>query len=178
MSNFYLYNFDELESNLKQAILQNKKIILLGVTYALLDFATSHPINLAGHIVMETGGMKGRGAELTRTEVHKVLCNAFHTDEIHSEYGMTEILSQAYSHGKGRFNCPPWMRIVITDLHDPFTLLPAGKSGRINCIDLANFHSCSFIQTSDMGIVHADGTFEVLGRIDNSDIRGCNLLYV
>lgn len=178
MSGFYLYNFDELYINLKKALQQNKKIMLLGVTYALLDFANAYTINLKDHIVMETGGMKGRGPELTRAEVHHLLNLAFQTENIHSEYGMTELLSQAYSFGAGRFACPPWMRIVITDLYDPFTSLPACKSGRINCIDLANYYSCSFIQTADMGIVHTDGTFEVLGRIDNSDTRGCNLLYV
>ncbi|MFN4972925.1 MAG: acyl transferase [Bacteroidota bacterium] len=178
LSGFYLNNFDVLAANLKLATRQNRKILLLGVTYALLDFADACPMNLSKHIIMETGGMKGRGPELTRAEVHKRLRSAFQTEHIHSEYGMTELLSQAYSTSQGRFNYPPWMRIVLTDVNDPFAVLPLGKSGRINCIDLANYYSCSFIQTDDLGTTHSDGTFEVLGRLDNSDTRGCNLLYV
>src|SRR5690606_1151345 len=127
-------------------------------------------------VIMETGGMKGRRKELIREELHQMLCEGFGVKQIHSEYGMTELLSQAYSKGNGQFECPPWMKVFIRDPEDPLTLLPAGKTGRINVIDLANINSCSFIATQDLGNTHKAGTFEVLGRFDNSDIRGCNLM--
>jgi phenylacetate-coenzyme A ligase PaaK-like adenylate-forming protein len=127
---------------------------------------------------METGGMKGRGPELTRTEIHQILNQAFQTENIHSEYGMTELLSQAYSKGNGRFQCPPWMKICIQDTSDPQNWLPNGKTGRICIIDLANLYSCSFIATDDLGKIHEDGSFEIMGRIDFSDIRGCSLLVI
>jgi hypothetical protein len=125
---------------------------------------------------METGGMKGKRKELIREELHEILCEGFGLRSIHSEYGMTELLSQAYSKGEGRFVCPPWMKILIRDVNDPFSILPEGRTGGINVIDLANVNSCSFIATQDLGRLHADGSFEVLGRFDNSDIRGCNLM--
>ena len=127
---------------------------------------------------METGGMKGRRKELVRDELHQLLCEGFGVTEIHSEYGMTELLSQAYSKGKGFFECPPWMKVIIRDTEDALTILPKGRSGGINVIDLANINSCSFIATQDLGKSYADGTFEVLGRFDNSDIRGCNLMVI
>lgn len=174
-SGFYLNNYDELLLKLKQ--LQGQKILLVGVTYALLDL-----VELLGEgdyknlIVMETGGMKGKREELVREELHERLCKGFGVDVIHSEYGMTELLSQAYSKGNGVFDCPPWMRILIRDTNDPFTSLPHNKTGGINVIDLANINSCSFIATQDLGRSVSDTSFEVLGRFDNSDIRGCNLL--
>lgn len=182
-SQFYLNNLDEMSGRLllREAFLQRpenlgKKNLLLGVTYALLDLIEAHQFNLKSTIVMETGGMKGKRKEMVREELHQTLCKGFDVTEIHSEYGMTELLSQAYSKGKGKFNCPPWMKILIRETNDPFALLPASKSGGINVIDLANLHSCSFIATQDLGKVAVDGSFEVLGRFDNSDIRGCNLM--
>ncbi|MDB5061370.1 MAG: acyl transferase, partial [Mucilaginibacter sp.] len=127
-------------------------------------------------IVMETGGMKGRRKEMIREELHRTLCTGFGVDAIHSEYGMTELLSQAYSKGDGVFNCPPWMKIITRDTNDPFTLIGESKTGGVNIIDLANINSCAFIATQDLGKVYTDGSFEVIGRFDNSDIRGCNLL--
>jgi hypothetical protein len=183
-SGFYLNNYDELISKLKALELKNQKTILLGVTYALLDLIENEgfPLCKGGQgglkstIIMETGGMKGKRKEMVREELHAVLCKGFGVNEIHSEYGMTELLSQAYSKGKGVFNCPPWMKIIIRDTNDPFTFLPHTKSGGINVIDLANIHSCSFIATQDLGKTFPNNSFEVLGRFDNSDIRGCNLL--
>jgi hypothetical protein len=177
-SDFYLYNFKELNVALQNAMIANKKVILLGVTFALLDFAERFPQPLTNVIVMETGGMKGRRQEQTRMEVHNYLKQQFQLKAIHSEYGMTELLSQAYSKGDGLFKCPDWMKVIITDLNDPFEILPPGSAGMINLIDLANVYSCAFIQTQDIGRVYADGTFEVLGRADFSEVRGCNLLYV
>jgi len=135
-----------------------------------------HQINFPDLIVMETGGMKGRRKEMIREELHKLLCEGFGVKSIHSEYGMTELLSQAYSKGGGTFNCPPWMKIITRDTNDPLTLVTGGKVGGVNVIDLANINSCSFIATKDLGKVYTDGSFEVLGRFDNADIRGCNLL--
>lgn len=176
-SSFYLNNYKELVTVLKQ--LKDQKIILLGVTYALLDLV-EFPIFKGGQgdflIVMETGGMKGKRKELLREELHTILCKSFGVDHIHSEYGMTELLSQAYSKGNGVFHCPPWMRVLIRDASDPFTFLPLHKTGGINVIDLANINSCSFIATQDLGKLVDNNSFEVLGRFDNSDIRGCNLL--
>jgi hypothetical protein len=177
-SGFYLYDFEKLAQTIKQVLAQQKQVFLLGVTFALIDFAEKYPMDLKTTIVMETGGMKGRKEEQTRFEIHEFLKHQFQLTHIHSEYGMTELLSQAYSKGDGKFVCPPWMKIVITDLNDPFTLMPTGKAGIINVIDLANIDSCAFIQTQDLGRLLADGTFEVLGRMDNSEVRGCNLMYV
>lgn len=178
-SSFYLHNYDELLLKLQQ--LKKQKIILIGVTYALLDLAERLNSLLIradfnNLIIMETGGMKGKRNELVREELHKILCESFGLDIIHSEYGMTELLSQAYSKGNGIFNCPPWMKILIRDINDPFAILSNNKTGGINVIDLANINSCSFIATQDLGKSFPDNSFEVLGRFDNSDIRGCNLL--
>jgi phenylacetate-coenzyme A ligase PaaK-like adenylate-forming protein len=175
-SGFYLYNHQELYHKLQQQKAVNKPTLLIGVTFALLDFVDNYPIDFPKLIVMETGGMKGRRKEMIREELHNTLCTGFGVDAIHSEYGMTELLSQAYSKGAGIFNCPPWMRIITRDTNDPLTLNGTGKTGGVNIIDLANINSCSFIATQDLGKVYADGSFEVLGRFDNSDIRGCNLL--
>lgn len=178
-SGFYLNEFEKLLETILHLQKVNQKFILLGVTYALLDFAEyykKHTNNLFSGIVMETGGMKGKRKEMVREEVHKILCDNFNVNEVHSEYGMTELLSQAYSKGKGIFNCPPWMHILIREVNDPMTILDNGKSGGINIIDLANMYSCSFIAAQDLGKKHADNSFEVLGRFDNSDLRGCNLL--
>jgi hypothetical protein len=177
-SGFYLYDFKKLAQTIQQLLKENKQIFLLGVTFALLDFAEQFKLDLKNTIVMETGGMKGRREEQTRIEIHDFLKENFKVKEIHSEYGMTELLSQAYAKCDGIFNCAPWMKIVITDLNDPFTLMPTGKAGIINVIDLANVDSCAFIQTQDIGRLLDDGTFEVLGRMDNSEVRGCNLMYV
>ena len=176
-SGFYLHNLDELASVLQKRNEDRHPTLLVGVSFALLDLAEQYPMTLGDRImVMETGGMKGRRREMVRGELHRELKTAFGLDVIHSEYGMTELLSQAYSKGDGLFRCPPWMRILIRDPNDPLTLLSAGQSGGINVIDLANLNSCSFIATGDLGKVFEDGSFEVLGRFDHSDIRGCNLL--
>jgi phenylacetate-coenzyme A ligase PaaK-like adenylate-forming protein len=176
-SGFYLDNLGELASILQTCIKDQSPTLLVGVSFALLDLAESYPMPLSNHItIMETGGMKGRREELIRSELHRKLKEAFGLQSIHSEYGMTELLSQAYSKGDGRFRSPAWMKILIRDPNDPLSLLPAGQSGGINVIDLANLNSCSFIATGDLGKVLKDGSFEVLGRFDHSDIRGCNLL--
>ncbi|MDO9510839.1 MAG: acyltransferase [Bacteroidales bacterium] len=177
LSGFFLNDIPALLRNLKMAQQQkDKKILLLGVSFALFELAEKHHPNLKGVTVMETGGMKGRRQELIREELHRILCEGFGVSEIHSEYGMTELLSQAYSSGKGIYRCPPWLKVVITETEDPFSMAPKGKSGLINLIDLANIHSCGFIATRDLGRQHADGSFEVLGRFDHSDVRGCNLM--
>ncbi|MBA3971271.1 MAG: acyl transferase [Bacteroidetes bacterium] len=173
-SGFYLNDYAELIKKLKQS--RDRKTLLIGVTYALLDLIEVEKLQLNNCIVMETGGMKGKRKEMVREELHALLCAGFGVKEIHSEYGMTELLSQAYSKGNGVFNCPPWMKIMIRDTNDPFTFLPESRTGGINVIDLANINSCSFIATQDLGKIHANGSFEVLGRFDNSDIRGCNLM--
>ncbi|MDB5134904.1 MAG: acyl transferase [Mucilaginibacter sp.] len=175
-SGFFLYNHDELFHQLKKQQQAKKPTLLIGVTFALLDFIEQYPIDFPELIVMETGGMKGRRKEMIREELHQTLCYGFGVDAIHSEYGMTELLSQAYSNGSGIFNCPPWMKVIIRDTNDPISNLDNNRTGGINVIDLANANSCSFIATQDLGKVYADGSFEVLGRFDNSDIRGCNLL--
>jgi len=176
-SGFFLDEHDALAERLELLSSKGMKAILLGVSFALIDFAENYGFPLAQNIiVMETGGMKGRKEELTRDELHQHLKKAFQLKSIHSEYGMTELLSQAYSMGGGRFKAPPWMKVLIRDVQDPFNILPAGKTGALNIIDLANIHSCSFIETQDLGMMHADGSFEVLGRTDHSDIRGCSLL--
>ncbi len=175
-SGFYLDEYKNLKSTLLNLKNKNKKTILLGVTYALLDMAEKYPINFPPLIVMETGGMKGRRKEMVREELHSVLAKGFGVNNIHSEYGMTELLSQAYSKGDGVFNCPPWMKVIIRDINDPFANVKNGKTGGINIIDLANLYSCSFIETKDLGKILSDDSFEILGRFDNSDVRGCNLL--
>lgn len=175
-SGFYLHNLEDLAKTLKELNLQNKKILLIGVSFALLDLVDRYTFNLKNTIVMETGGMKGKRKELIRADLHQQLCKGFGVKKIHSEYGMTELLSQAYSKGNGIFNCPPWMKVLIRDTEDALTLLPYGKTGGINIIDLANINSCSFIATQDLGKLYADNSFEILGRFDNSDIRGCNLM--
>ncbi|MDB5125222.1 MAG: Acyl-protein synthetase, LuxE [Mucilaginibacter sp.] len=175
-SGFFLYNHNDLHLQLKKQQQARKPTLLIGVTFALLDFIEQYPIDFPELIVMETGGMKGRRKEMIREELHGQLRKGFGVDAIHSEYGMTELLSQAYSKGEGIFNCPPWMKIITRDTNDAMSLLSTDKAGGINVIDLANFNSCSFIATHDLGKVYADNSFEVLGRFDNSDIRGCNLL--
>jgi hypothetical protein len=176
-SGFYRDNISDLLKTLGKAKSENHKILLLGVSFALLDLAEKHSPDLSGIIVMETGGMKGRRKEITRNELHSVLKEKFNLTSIHSEYGMTELMSQAYSKGNGIFYCPPWMKILIRDPQDPLTIYQeTGITGGINIIDLANINSCAFIATGDLGKLHDDGGFEVLGRFDASDIRGCNLL--
>ncbi len=175
-SGFYLNDFEKLYETLKQLNDKKKKTILFGVTFALLDFVSSFQLDFPELIVMETGGMKGRRKELVREEVHENLCRGFGVKSIHSEYGMTELLSQAYSSGNGIFQTPPWMRVLIRDASDPLVQAGIGTSGGINIIDLANIDSCAFIATQDLGKMHTDNTFEVLGRFDFSDVRGCNLL--
>lgn len=170
---FYLYDHDALLRDMEAH--QGKKI-LLGVSYALWDLAEEQRGALHDVIVMETGGMKGRREELPREEFHRLLCDAFGVQSIQSEYGMAELMSQAYSDGKGIFRTPPWMRVWVRDLNDPFRLLPNGVTGGVNLIDLANLYSCSFLQTQDLGKVYDDGSFRILGRISGSEIRGCNLL--
>lgn len=175
-SGFYLNNLDELADKLIRVDAEGRKVLLLGVSFALLDLIEQYQFKLDNTIVMETGGMKGRRKELVREELHEILCRGFGVNKIWSEYGMTELLSQAYSKGDGIFETPPWMKILIRDVNDPFFYLPNGRTGGINVIDLANVNSCAFIATKDLGKIHNNGKFEVLGRFDNSDIRGCNLL--
>jgi phenylacetate-coenzyme A ligase PaaK-like adenylate-forming protein len=175
-SGFYLNNLDELAQLLKLLDKSDEKILLIGVSFALLDLVEQYNFKLKNTVIMETGGMKGRRKELIREELHQILKRGFGVQNIHSEYGMTELLSQAYSKGKGVFDVPPWMKILIRDTEDALTILPEGKTGGINIIDLSNINSCSFIATQDLGKTYANGTFEVLGRFDDSDIRGCNLM--
>lgn len=164
-------------SDLKNAIKSGIKTLLIGVSFALVDFAEKYSGDLSGCIVMETGGMKGRRREMTRDELHEFLKKRLNIEDVHSEYGMTELLSQAYSKSNGVFYCPPWMKILIRDPNDPLSVSSApGRTGGINIIDLANLYSCSFIATGDLGRLHDDEGFEVLGRFDAGDIRGCNLL--
>lgn len=181
-SGFYLYEFEKLRETLSRLEISKQKTLLIGVTFALLDFAKAFPIKLSHTIIMETGGMKGRKKELLREEVHTILQNAFGIAKVHSEYGMAELLSQAYSSSSGIFRSPPWMKILLRNEDDPLTIQQSAYNhtmrGIINIIDLANIYSCSFIATDDLGVLHKDGSFEVLGRIDNSDLRGCNLLVV
>ncbi|MCB9251463.1 MAG: acyl transferase [Flavobacteriales bacterium] len=174
---FYLDNFQKLKHDLEKDIQTGKKIFLMGVSFALIDFAEKYPIDLAESIVMETGGMKGRRSEITRSELHSILKERLSLKDIHSEYGMTELLSQAYSKSKGVFKAPHWMKVMVSESTDPLENIGTGKTGQIKVIDLANLFSCSFLQTSDLGKVNEDGSFEVLGRSDNSDVRGCNLMY-
>lgn len=175
-SGFYLNNYDELITKLTTLDNAGQNVLLIGVTYALLDLIEKQDFNLKNTIIMETGGMKGRRKEMIREELHDILCKGFGVSEIHSEYGMTELLSQAYSLGNGIFECPPWMDILIRDTEDALSYIDYGKTGGINVIDLANINSCSFIATQDLGKKYTNQSFEVLGRFDNSDIRGCNLM--
>jgi phenylacetate-coenzyme A ligase PaaK-like adenylate-forming protein len=177
-SGFYLHNHEELIEKLTRLDNSGQNVILIGVTYALLDLIEKHPFQLQNTIVMETGGMKGRRREMIREELHEQLCQGFGVTAIHSEYGMTELLSQAYSLGNGVFECPSWMQILVRDTEDALTYVPEGKTGGINVIDLANINSCSFIATQDLGKKNPNNSFEVLGRFDNSDIRGCNLMVI
>jgi phenylacetate-coenzyme A ligase PaaK-like adenylate-forming protein len=175
-SGFYLHDYEALAGTLKALEAAKQKTILLGVTYALLDLAEKFPVKLEHTVIMETGGMKGKRKEMIREELHGILTNAFGVKTIHSEYGMTELLSQAYSSGEGIFHCPPWMKILIREMNDPFSFAGKGQTGGVNIIDLANLYSCSFIATSDLGKQYEDGSFEILGRFDFSDVRGCNLM--
>ncbi len=175
-SGFYLNNLKELATKLITLNNQNKKVLLIGVSFALLDLIEEYQFNISTTIIMETGGMKGKRKEMIRSELHQLLCNGFGVNFIHSEYGMTELLSQGYSKGNGIFNSPPWMKILTRDTEDPLSIQKQGKTGGLNVIDLANYNSCSFIATQDLGKVHANNSFEIIGRFDNSDIRGCNLM--
>ncbi|MFT6370423.1 MAG: phenylacetate-coenzyme A ligase PaaK-like adenylate-forming protein [Maribacter sp.] len=175
-SGFFLHDVERLNTHLLALEASGTKTLLIGVSFALLDFCEQHQFKLKNTTVMETGGMKGRRKELIREELHARLKNGFGVDHIHSEYGMTELLSQAYSKGNGVFNCPPWMKVLIRDTEDPFSQQENGKCGGINVIDLANRNSCSFIATQDLGKKYNDNSFEIIGRFDHSDIRGCNLM--
>lgn len=175
-SGFYLNEVNKLLEALKELKQNGEKVLLIGVTFALLDLAEQFPMDLSGVVIMETGGMKGRRREMLRAEVHQILKQSFQVAEVHSEYGMTELLSQGYSLGNELFTPPEWMRIKLRDVNDPFSEAPKAKAGGINVIDLANIDSCSFIETKDIGKLRDDNSFEVLGRFDNSDIRGCNLM--
>jgi len=175
-SGFYLNNLDALKQTLLELETSRQKTLLIGVSYALLDLVEFHQFELKHTIIMETGGMKGRRKELIKSELHAILKKGFGVNTIHSEYGMTELLSQAYSKGNGLFSTPPWMKVLVRDPEDALTILEEKKSGGINIIDLANINSCAFIATQDLGKIHTNGTFEVLGRFDQSDIRGCNLM--
>ena len=172
---FYLYNYEKLFEVLLKLEEKGEKALVIGVTFALMDFAERFSFPMKSTIIMETGGMKGRREEITREEVHRMLQTAWKLPEVHSEYGMTELLSQAYSKGKGIFHCPPWMKMLIREEDDPFVISSYGR-GVINVIDLANLYSCSFIATDDLGVLHPDGSFEVTGRVDSSEARGCSLM--
>ena len=175
-SGFYLNNLTELSKTLIALDKKGEKVLLIGVTFALLDLIERQQFKLQNTIIMETGGMKGRRKEIIRNELHEILCAGLGVSKIHSEYGMTELLSQGYSSGDGVFDCPPWMKILARDTEDALTMVGSNKTGGLNVIDLANYNSCSFIATQDLGKVDNNGRFEVLGRFDHSDIRGCNLM--
>ncbi|PSL30829.1 LuxE/PaaK family acyltransferase [Chitinophaga ginsengisoli] len=175
-SGFYLYEHDKLADRLRELEASGQKTLLIGVTFGLLDFAEHHSLQLKNTIVMETGGMKGRREEWTRQQVHAYLREKLGCEHIHTEYGMTELLSQAYSHRDGLFTTPPWMKVLVRDENDPFQFSTAHASGVINVVDLANVYSCAFIATEDIGRLHEEGSFEVLGRLDNSALRGCSLM--
>lgn len=175
-SGYFLYNHDELHDMLLRLKESGVKTVLFGVTYALLDFIEQFSVDFPELIIIETGGMKGQRKEMIREELHLLLAQGFGVEHIHSEYGMTELMSQAYSKGNGLFQTPPWMKVLIRDTNDPLSLLTNCSTGGINIIDLANLYSCSFIATQDLGKIHPNHHFEILGRFDNSDIRGCNLL--
>ena len=177
-SGFFLNEYRQLCKLLQKKKIEGKKVFLIGVTFGLLDFAEQFSMDLSGAIIMETGGMKGRRKEMIRKEVHQILTKAFNVSQIHSEYGMTELLSQAYSDGNGFFKTPPWIDIQIRSITDPFQRVHNGKTGGINVIDLANIHSCAFIETQDLGRKNKNALFEVMGRFDDSDVRGCNLMVV
>jgi len=177
-SGFYLNNLKELKDTIQELDQSGQKTILIGVSFALLDLIEFHQFNLKNTIIMETGGMKGQRKELIKSELHEYLKKGFGVQAIHSEYGMTEILSQAYSKNNGLFKTPPWMKILIRDTEDALSILPIEKSGGINIIDLANIDSCAFIATQDLGMIHKNGYFELLGRFDQSEVRGCNLMVV
>ena len=174
---FYLYDFEKLRDVLLKLERRKQRTLLIGVSFALLDFAEKYSMQLAHTIIMETGGMKGRREEITREELHEVLKERLGVTRIHSEYGMTELLSQAYSMGEGMYRSVPWMKMMLREEDDPLTLRPYGE-GLLNIIDLANRYSCAFISTDDVAKLSEDGSFEILGRMDNSDIRGCSLLVV
>lgn len=174
---FFLDDYEALMKAIDSARLAGVRVLLIGVTFALLDMAESHREDLSDALIMETGGMKGRRREMIRDEVHEIIMEAFGVTSVHSEYGMTELLSQAYSAGEGLFRSPPWMKVLIRDSHDPMAhSVASGASGGISVIDLANIWSCSFIDTDDLGRMHEGGLFEVQGRFDEADLRGCNLL--
>jgi hypothetical protein len=175
-SGFFLKEHGLLAENLTRLKEQGQKTMLVGVSFALLDLTEQFTLDFPELVVMETGGMKGRKKELVRQDLHELLRKGFNVPQIHSEYGMTELLSQAYAAENGRFLSPPWMRVMVREVNDPFTVLPYGHGGGLNLIDLANVHSCSFIASDDLGKLHDDGSFEVLGRFDHSDMRGCSLL--
>jgi len=175
-SGFYLDNLTELKHKIQTLKSTNQKVLLIGVSYALLDLCAMDIHLNENYIVMETGGMKGRRKEMIKEEMHAVLKAGFKIQNIHSEYGMTELLSQAYSKGNGVFECPPWMRFLIRDIDDPLQIKLNGKTGGINVIDLANVHSCSFIATQDLGKINENNQLELMGRFDHSDVRGCNLM--
>lgn len=177
-SGFYLHDLKALSKMLSQKQAEGKRVLLLGVTFALLNLAEQFPQKLENVVIMETGGMKGKRKEMLRSQVHGLLSQAFQQKEIHSEYGMTELLSQAYSRGQGRFQCPRQMRVAVREVDDPLSAARHGKTGGLNIIDLANIESCAFLQTEDLGRTFADGSFEVLGRFDHAEIRGCNLMVV
>ena len=175
-SGFYLNQYEDLKFKIEALEAKGQKTLLIGVTFALLNLIESFPFKLKHTVIMETGGMKGMRKELVREELHQILTTGFGVETIHSEYGMTELLSQAYSKGKGVFECPKWMKVLTRDPEDALTIHNTKKTGGLNIIDLANINSCSFIATQDLGKVHENGTFEVVGRFDSSDIRGCNLM--
>lgn len=177
-SGFYLNNISELKDTLIKLDSQGRKVLLIGVSFALLDLVETFQFNLKNTLIMETGGMKGKRKELIREELHKTLKTGFGVKTIHSEYGMTELLSQAYSKGNGIFNCPNWMRVLTRETEDALSIQPFEKTGGLNIIDLANINSCSFIATQDLGKVYKNGSFEIIGRFDESDIRGCNLMVI
>jgi len=174
-SGFYLNEFDQLAHTLNKLEAAQQKTLVIGVTFALIDFADAFAMNLQHTVIMETGGMKGRKREMTKEEVHQIIKSKLGVNVVHSEYGMTELLSQAYAKGDDRHCCPPWMKVMVRDEEDPLLVKPFGR-GAINIIDLANIYSCSFIATEDVGEVFEDGTFKIYGRLDNSDLRGCSLM--
>jgi hypothetical protein len=176
LSGFFLNNHNELYNTLQVLKKNRQPTLLIGVSFALLDFLEKFIVDFPELMVMETGGMKGRRKEITREELHSIVCSGFGVDRVYSEYGMTELLSQAYSKGNGIYRTPPWMKIVIRDPKDPFRKVPNETAGGVNIIDLANIYSCSFIETQDLGLKHSDKSFEIIGRFDESDIRGCNLM--
>lgn len=176
-SGFYLNDYNKLEQHLRELRDAGQKTLLIGVSFALLDFVDKHAVQFSELILMETGGMKGRGPELIRSDLHEKIKNGFGISQVHSEYGMTELLSQAYSSKEGLFSGPPWFKVLVREMNDPFSYANPGKTGGLNIIDLANLDSCAFLETQDLGRIHTNGQFEVLGRFDASDVRGCNLMF-